>query len=104
MSAVAIAILEQLGGSVFVAATGARNITMTEYSLIFKLPAHFSEDGVNHVVVFLTPSRTYNMTFGKMQDFEYAAISRHENVSTGELRGLFTKITGLDTSFGRRRA
>ena len=62
---VAQTILQQLGGRMFIAMTGARHLTSSEGGLAFKLPSNFATDGINHVIIRLNWRDTYDVTFGK---------------------------------------
>ena len=100
---VAEIILAQLGGNTFLAMTGAKHLTQLEDSLMFRLPTLFSKDGINHVIIRLDPSDTYSLTFGRIRNFEYTAVSKVEGIYEDVLRDVFTRHTGLETSLGRFR-
>lgn len=99
---IALTILEQLGGSRFIAMTGARDLVADKSELRFKLPARFAKDGINFVRVTLTPADLYDMSFGTMAGasklFAVTEKTRFEGVYCDQLRDLFTSATGLETS------
>lgn len=97
---VAKIILEQLGGSKFVAMTGAKSLMSSgdeRGALSFKLPARFAKDGINYVKVTLTNSDDYTMTFGKVHGLNYKVLRTHCGVYADNLREVFSEFTGLDT-------
>ena len=104
MTGAAAIILDQLGGSTFLAMTGARNLQTTEDSLMFRLPSGFAKHRINHVIVHLEHNDTYTLTFGTIRNFEYSSVARSMGIYSDVLRSVFTSTTGLDTSLGRRRA
>lgn len=103
---VAQIILNQLGGSRFVAMTGAKNLISTGRdekqlgALSFKLPRGFAAKGINYVRVTLDSDDTYTVTFAKFntRSYEVKTVSEFAGVYNDSLRGLFTSETGLDTS------
>lgn len=100
---VAATILEQLGGSRFVAMTGARNIMSDGSALCFKLPQGFARDGINYVRITLEPSDTYTVRFtriGRGPSYRIEEVGSFRDIYVSELRELFTRITGLETSLG----
>jgi hypothetical protein len=100
---VATEILRQLGGNRFRAMTGAKNFTGHASALSFKLPSNFATKGVNYVKVTLTPADTYIVEFLKIRALKVTPIETVEDVYHDNLQGVFTRVTGLDTSLGRTR-
>lgn len=99
--AIAKTILSQLGGSKFLAMTGAKNIfSHQEGALSFKLPSKFATDGINHVKVTLDASDTYTMTFGKIWGSKFKVVAEKSLIYHDMLQSVFTEVTGLDTSLG----
>lgn len=98
---IAQTILAQLGGRVFTAMTGARDMLAIENGLQIKLPANFAKEGINCVRVLLEPSDTYAVEFGKVANrkgtFSYSVKSSHDGVYVEQLTGLFEQVTGLST-------
>ncbi len=100
---VAQTILQQLGGRMFIAMTGARHLTSLEGGLAFKLPSNFATDGINHVIIRLNWRDTYDVTFGKTRGLKYTVACEHKDIYADGLAEMFTRITSLDVSLGRRR-
>jgi len=63
---VAVEILKQLGGGKFLAMTGAKNLTCTDYSMGFQISSRMTKDSISHVKIILNSMDTY--------DIEYIAI------------------------------
>lgn len=99
---VAKAILSQLGGRMFQMMTGAKGFTSTPDSLSFRLPGGggFTRDGINAVRIELDPMDTYTVKFYRVRGVKLTLVSEHEDIMVDELRALFTRATGLDTSLG----
>jgi hypothetical protein len=99
---VAKTILEQLGGRKFIVMTGARNLIGASGNLSFRLPGAggFCNDGINHVVITLTPNDEYDMTFSRLRGMKVTQVAKYEGVYFDQLQELFTKATGLATSLG----
>jgi hypothetical protein len=96
---IADTILAQLGGNRFIAMTGARNLAADEDSLTFRLPARFAKSGITHVRVTLTHADLYHMEFLKVRGTAApVTVSEFAGVYNDQLRAIFTKQTGLETS------
>lgn len=98
---VAGAILEQLGGSRFVAMTGARHITaITDSALLFSLPRRFARNGIDKVRITLTPADLYDMRFyHSKRDLTLDIVAEHQDIYNDQLQAIFTAETGLQTHF-----
>ena len=92
-------ILRQLGGSRFVAMTGAKNLSATANSLQLALPSYFAKNGINRVRVTLQPSDTYLVEFFKVRATKMTQIGSFDGIYADTLAALFTEQTGLQTSF-----
>lgn len=104
---VANTILSQLGAGRFLAMTGAKNLCGDATSLSFKLPARFAAKGINAVRITLDPSDTYTITFYKQArapSFAVSVVAEHSDVYCDQLREIFTRETGLETSLGTMSA
>lgn len=101
-TSVAQIILQQLGGRRFITMTGAREITLGDGYLRFKLPSGFAREGINVVSVVLNCSDTYTVEFLKcnFKKHEEKIVAKHGNVYHNQLQPVFTEVTGLDTSLG----
>lgn len=100
---IAQTIIAQLGGQRFSAMTGARNMIATASGLRFGLPrAHgYCRDGINMVQITLdTASDLYSVRFLKARKLEVDVVSEHDGIYGDQLRQLFTRATGLETSLG----
>jgi len=93
---IAAEILNQLGGSRFVAMTGAKMFTHDGASLRFRLPSRFAREGINFVKVTLTAADDYTVEFGKVWGLNYKTITTQTGVYGDTLRASFTAATGLD--------
>lgn len=94
---IAKAILEQLGGRVFLAMTGAKNLIAGENYLSFLLPGGggFTRHGINYVKVTLESSDTYTVAFSRIRGSKVATVAEHEDVYWDGLRKLVSDETGL---------
>ncbi len=99
MSAVAEAILDQLGGRAFIAMTGARDLVGGERRLTFRLPRGFAKNQINRVEIVLEASDTYSVRFTKWNGRALVArIIRYETgIYDDMLAPLFRDATGLET-------
>lgn len=98
---VAQIILEQLGGRKFAVMTGARNFMSSNDecgALSFRLPSNFAKEGINYVKVTLTGMDDYTLTFGKVRGLKYKVVDTREGIYAENLREVFKRVTGLDTS------
>lgn len=97
---VANTILLQLGGNKFRVMTGANNFVGTDDSLIFRLPGAggFCKNGINKVVIRLTPADLYDVEFYRLRSKAAKLIEKAEGVYCDQLRGVFERATGLRTS------
>lgn len=96
---IAQTILAQLGGSRFMAMTGAKNFLDCGQALQFDLPARFAKGGINKVRVTLEPSDTYTVSFLKYRPraLDCQTVAEVSEVYADSLRQVFTRETGLDT-------
>lgn len=99
--AIANTILGQLGGSRFVAMTGAKNATAFtretgEAALSFQLPRGTARKAIRFVRVTLTAADDYTVEFltGKLR-----VAASHEGIYADQLADLFESETGLYTRF-----
>lgn len=95
---VASTILEQLGGSRFVAMTGARNFLGAPTYLAFHLPANGDIRNRRLVEVHLLPSDTYKIVVQQFRGLQMIVQAvKAEDVYAEDLQRVFTSLTGLDT-------
>lgn len=96
MDQIATTILNQLGGSRFLAMTGAKLLSYGERSLNIRFPA--AKGGVNHLRVTLDADDTYTMRFGKLRNINYTEVDSLRSIYADQLASIFTATTGLHTS------
>lgn len=96
---VANTILEQLGGRRFIAMTGAKDFLGDKDLLAFRLPRG-ARGGINKVRITLTPADLYDVQFYKMGSKSFTLLAQADNVDAAQLRQVFTRHTGLETSLG----
>lgn len=104
MSTVAMTILEQLGGKMFIALTGAKHFVDTKYSLQMVLPD--SKHGRNvKFIIHLTPMDTYTFQIGKVSStsHEYVPIETRADVYCDNMKDHFEDMTGLYVTFAPRK-
>lgn len=94
---VAKTILEQLGGRMFLAMTGARDMVGSDDSLMMRLPNTTKGNGVKFIVA-LTAMDDYTLTIGRMDGVDFKELDKREGVYCDNLRAVFTDMTGLYTS------
>lgn len=98
---VAQTILAQLGGRRFIAMTGAKDFVCSEDTLTFTLPSGFAKDGINMIKITLDWTDTYIVEAGTITfrpTPKYELIQKLDMVYAEDLRSIFTRLTGLDTS------
>jgi hypothetical protein len=103
---IAETILAQLGGRRFVAMTGARQLTAHSDALSFRIPGAggFAKQSINYVKVTLRPSDTYDVEFSRVRGRKVTIVASKSDIYADQLREVFTRETGLDTSLGTLRA
>ena len=88
-------ILDQLGGSKFIAMTGARDLLAGPDSFHFKIGRN--KGGYKGVKIDLDNMDLYRVTFWKLNR-KYELVSNvFYGIYADQLQSLFTKHTGLDT-------
>lgn len=91
-------ILQQMGGSRFMAMTGAYNfISSGDYCLQFRFRGCRK---YNWCKITLNAGNLYDVEFsqiGTTPHFVERNAIRYENIYASELQNLFTSVTGLDT-------
>lgn len=93
---VAQTILEKLGGRRFITMTGAKDLLGDTDSLQFRVGRN--DAGVTHVRIVLTPLDTYTVTAYRVRGINMTEKGCYEDVYADNLRAIFTKLTGLETS------
>ena len=95
---VAKTILEQLGGSRFLAMTGAKNLLGSADALTFQLPANFARDRINVVRITLTAADLYDVEFIRRRGLAVAWVAKDCGLYADQLRASFEAATGLRVS------
>lgn len=90
---VANEILRQLGGRMFIAMTGAKNVTHDTNSIFMKIGKN--SKGVTHFRVTLDPNDTYTVEFFSYSKLNLKLKSSFSNVYCGQLVDIFEGSTGL---------
>lgn len=100
MSDVANVILQQLGGRMFLAMTGAKNLSSNGNDLVFGLPGGggFTKQGINKVKVVLNGADLYDVTYYKIRKMEVKVIAESFDLFFDQLQSDFKEKTGLNTS------
>jgi hypothetical protein len=93
---VAQTILSQLGGSRFVAMTGAKNLVAGHNSLSMHIGQNAKK--VTHVRIRLDPSDTYTVEFVRISKSNFKVLTTVSDVYCDMLQEIFTQHTGLHTS------
>ena len=96
---VANTILAQLGGNRFIAMTGARNMVRSPTALSLRFGSG-SKGGINTLRVELNANDYYDVSFYKLRVGALQVIAKIDNVPAENLREVFTRVTGLETSLG----
>lgn len=96
-------ILSQLGGSRFLAMTGAKKLTIADRGLNFVLPStkDFVKNGINVVRITLTAADDYTVEFlriGRAPRYATTVVREANGVYCDNLREVFEQETGLRTS------
>ena len=89
-------ILDQLGGRRFIVMTGARAFTALPNGLMFRLPI----GSANKVRIILAGDDTYTVETFKVRGQSVKAFPAVDGVYADNLRDVFTRLTGLETSLG----
>jgi len=91
---VAHTILDQLGGSRFVAMTGAKHFVGRVDGLAFRIPR---TNGVSQVSITLAGDDTYTVEFIAMRGAQLRVVAKYEGVYCDQLQGVMTDATVLRT-------
>ena len=100
---IAQTILSQLGGNKFCVMTGAKDLVCHKDKegnpyLGFKFKMCRK---ANYCQIALTPSDTYDMTFVKLQKYDFKEVKKFSGVCCDMLCDIFEDFTGLRTSLTR---
>lgn len=100
MTTVAQTILEQLGGNMFRAMTGAKDFVTDGSHLRFKI-GRGATNAINLVTVKLEADDTYTVTFARFRALKVTPVKTVPGVYCDMLRSVFTEATGFDCTMGR---
>lgn len=89
-------ILRQLGGTRFVAMTGAKHIAEVDKGIGFQVPGRCTKSGVNAVKITLV-NDTYTIKFMRITSTKLNVIEEVSDVYCDMLQRIFTEKTGLYT-------
>ena len=97
---VAIAIIDQLGGRMFLRMTGAKDMIAYPNGIKLRIPARMAKNGINGMSIMLNGSDLYDVQFLKvnMTKQTHVIVSEHHDMFNDQLRELFERETGLYTS------
>lgn len=100
---VARTILDQLGGSMFITMTGAKNLVDHGSALSFKL-GRGAKNKATHCKITLDPTDTYTVEFMRYngRSFEMKSMSSDSQIYCDTLRQAFTERTGFYCTMGQR--
>jgi hypothetical protein len=91
---IAETILNQLGGSRFIAMTGAYDLCVDKNCLIFKFKGSRKANACR--ITLDLGSDTYEVCFWKRHGFNCPMVKSLDDVYADNLQHVFTSITGLD--------
>lgn len=98
---VARTILEQLGGRRFTTMTGANSFVSGDAGLTFRIPSRGTRLKGSMMRITLTTGDEYRIEYQKVRNYLPVLIEQVDGVQASQLRTVFTRLTGLDTSLGR---
>lgn len=94
-------ILSQLGGSKFIAMTGAKYFSFDESypfgNIQFKF---FGSKAATHCQIRANGKDLYDMKFMKVRGATCKVVAEKNDIYDTALQMIFTEVTGLDTSLG----
>jgi hypothetical protein len=94
---IAATIIDQLGGNRFIAMTGANRFYAFPDGVSFRIPTRSAKNGINSVMITLTPDDLYDIEFGAVRAMKYTVKSAHEGIYCDQLVEIFESETGLYT-------
>lgn len=90
-------IINQLGGNKFIVMTGAKQFIFSEKDKFLRFKIGRNAGKVNLVKIYLLPSDTYRMEFGRTHGQKYKILKEFDLVYADQLVPLFEKTTGMHT-------
>jgi len=88
----AVTILKQLGGTRFLAMTGAKNIVYGD-GLQFSIPRR---NKINKIIIKLNDNDLYDVEYWYIRGINFKKLCGDINVFVSDLGTMFTARTGLD--------
>jgi len=101
--AIADTILQQLGGQKFIVMTGANSFSYGDNNLNFRLSSRITKHKAQCMRITLNGKDLYDLELMKIKNFELKLVDKKTDVDAEALQGVFTEMTGLDTSIGEVR-
>jgi hypothetical protein len=89
-------ILSQLGGNRFSTMVGMKYATYSSRTLSFQIGSN--PKNISGVHIELEDDDTYTMTFFRIKRLRVEEVAKIPNVYAEQLREVFTRYTGLETS------
>jgi hypothetical protein len=89
-------VIAQLGGSRFIAMTGAKDFFLGPKGMVFKIGRN--SNGINYVRISLNFMDTYDIQFLQVRKFKEKVKSEAKGVYADMIRDVFEQHTGLRTS------
>jgi len=94
-------ILQQLGGRQFIAMTGSKNFTHSNNGRTLTMHLTPNLAKARYLQITLDEEYdSYTMTFSAVKKNELVEVAKYDGVYCDMLQDIFTKVTGLYTSFG----
>ena len=90
---IAQTIIDQIGGSRFIAMTGANTFCAFPDGVSFMIPRNKS--GANRCMITLTDDDLYDVEFGRLIAMKYKIKETHSGIFFDMLGEVFTRTTGL---------
>ena len=90
-------IIKQLGGSKFIAMTGAKDFVKDDKKQLITFKIGRNSKSINYVRIKLNSIDTYNMDFLMIRAGKITVKSRAEGVFNEQLESVFNQHTGMNT-------
>ena len=94
----AIDIMQQLGGSKFIAMTGSTGFVYDNQTTSISMQLRRNLAKAKWLKITLTVMDVYTMQFFALKNNEPVIVKEFNNVYNDMLQGIFTNVTGLNTS------
>lgn len=96
---VALEILQQLGGNRFIAMTGVRNLSFSDNGAL-TMHLRRNQSKAKYLRIELNGLDLYNVIFRTedKKNHSFPIVEIFKNVYANQLQGIFTQVTGYNTS------